>query len=92
MTETGGDPRWRAAALAKGSQGAELMRRYGAHGLGVAWVDVGDGPRPGLVLVVSSAPEDAPPPVRVEVDGEQHVVPVAVQEAPPDRLETAGPR
>lgn len=87
---TADDPRWRAASAAKSAHGAELMRRYGAHGLGVAWVDVGAGQQPGLLLVTAAMPEIAPEAVHVEVDGAQHVVPVAVQQEPPTELESSG--
>lgn len=79
---TDDDPRWRAAAAAKAAEGRELMQRYGAHGLGVAWVDTGAGPEPGLVLVVAAGEGEAPEPVLVEVDGDRYAVPVTVEVAP----------
>ena len=84
------DPRWRAASLAKATEGMALMRRYGAHGLGVAWVEVGAERQPGLVLVAASAPAAAPAPVQVELDGRRFAVPVTVQTAPPDEAEAMG--
>lgn len=85
------DPRWRAASAAKASHGAELMRRYGAHGLGVAWVRVGSERQPGLLLVADAVPDRVPDPVLVDVDGSQYAVPLVVHQAPPDRFEAAGP-
>ena len=90
MTVTGDDPRWRAAAAAKTAEGAELMQRYGAHGLGVAWVDVGAGQEPGLVLVAAAEPAAAPTPVVVEVAGRHYAVPVRVEVAPQAAPETGG--
>ncbi|WP_156251068.1 hypothetical protein [Pseudactinotalea terrae] len=90
MTETE-DPRWRAAAAAKASEGAALMRQFGAHGLGVAWVDTGAGQEPGLMLVVAAAPAAVPEPVLVEVDGHRYAVPVSVELAPPAQSEEARP-
>lgn len=90
MTETD-DPRWRAAAAAKAAEGAALMERWGAHGLGVAWVDVGAGPEPGLVLVAAAAPAAVPEHVLVEVDGERYAVPVRVEVAPPAQPEEPEP-
>lgn len=92
MDMTEDDPRWRAAAAAKASEGAALMRRYGAHGLGVAWVDVGAGQQPGLVLVVAAAPAAAPAHVQVHIDGRRYTVPVTVEIAPPDQLEATEAR
>lgn len=90
MAETE-DPRWRAAAAAKAAEGAALMRRFGAHGVGVAWVDTGAGQEPGLVLVVAAAPAVAPEPVLVQLDGDRYAVPVSVELAPPAQPEEARP-
>lgn len=89
-TETQDDPRWRAATAAKAAEGAALMKRYGAHGLGVALVDVGEGPEPGLMLVTAVAPPAAPAPVLVDVDGTRYAVPIGVQEAPQAEEEGSG--
>lgn len=86
-------PAWAAVRAVQATRGRELMLRFGAHGLDIAWVDSPDGRVPGLVFHVADdasgakgAP-DVPDSIEVDTDDGPLAIPVRVVEAPETTFE-----
>jgi hypothetical protein len=85
-------PEYPAAKRLQRSRGRELLRRYGAHGLAIEWVEGPGGDRvPGLVFHVADRSEAAGSiPGSIETLDEQgrpQRVQVRVEVAPPPTFE-----
>lgn len=91
-------PAWAAVRAVQATRGRELMLRFGAHGLDIAWVDTPDGRVPGLVVHVvgeeagASGVSDVPVPdvpesIEVDTTDGPLVIPVRVVAAPEPTFE-----
>ena len=91
-------PAWAVVRAVQANRGRELMLRFGAHGLDIAWVDTPDGCVPGLVFHVAGDEAGAPGvpdvpvpdvPESIEVDTADGplVIPVRVVAAPETTFE-----
>jgi len=91
-------PAWAVVRAVQASRGRELMLRFGAHGLDIAWVDTPDGRVPGLVFHVAIAGDgvsgvpdvpvpDVPDSIEVDTDDGPLIIPVRVVESPETTFE-----